>query len=363
MKITDLRYAVLSVPTGTPVSASIGTFDAVSYLVVTLQADTGHAGRGHIQVPGTFGLAALRALLEDFRTVVLDRDPRDTAGFAQLCDRRAFWLGASGLWAFVVSTLDVAMWDLVGQAAQQPLHRLWGGRRDAVQIYGSGRMWLAQSLDSVVAEALDSVAQGFRALKMRVGSAEMSRDLGRIAAVREAIGPGVKLMVDCNQGLDLDRATRFADALRPYDITWIEEPLPLHDVKGYAALRRRSEIPLATGENLYLAPEFEAFLEAQAVDVLMPDLQRCGGYTGMNRIAEQCAQAKVRFSPHAYAWHSSHSVAAFSDDGIVEYMPRGDTMFGRATTLVDGQMLLPLGGGTGLNYDPAWLAAHAAQAG
>ena len=362
MKITDLRYAVLNVPTGTTVSAAIGNFDSVSYLVLTLDTDAGLSGSGHIQVPGSFGLAALRALIADFRGLVLGRDPRDTGGFAQLCSRAAFWLGASGLWSFVVSTLDVALWDLAGQAAGQPLHRLWGARRDHVGIYGSGRMWLAQSLDSLVQDAGDYAAKGFRALKMRVGSADMSRDVERVAAVRAAIGPEVKLMVDCNQGLDLDRAVRFAAALRPYDIAWLEEPLGLHDIEGYALLRRRSEIPLATGENLYLPWEFDAFLQAGAVDVLMPDLQRCGGYTGMNRIAERCAQAGVRFSPHAYAWHSSHSVAAFAADGLVEYMPRGDAMFARTTTLIDGQLSLPTEAGTGLRYDPAWIAAHAAAA-
>lgn len=363
MKITDLHYTVLGVPTGTAVSASIGSFDRMSYLVVTLDADSGHCGRAHMQIPGRFGLGALCALLTDFRTLVIDRDPRDTAGFADLCSRRAFWLGSSGLWAFVASTLDVAMWDLAGRAAQAPLHRLWGARRDAVDIYGSGRMWLAQPLESLVDDARDYVGRGFRALKMRVGSAEMARDLDRVAAVRGAIGADVKLMVDCNQGLDLEGAIRFAGALQVYDIAWLEEPLAFHDVEGYASLRRRTTIPLATGENLYLASEFEAFLAARAVDVLMPDLQRCGGYTGMNRIAERCARASVRFSPHAYAWHSSHSVAAYADGGSVEYMPRGDTMFGRTSSLVDGRLPLPLGPGTGLDYDPAWLAAHAEGSG
>jgi L-alanine-DL-glutamate epimerase-like enolase superfamily enzyme len=358
VKITDLHHETLSVPTGTAVSASIGSFDVVSYLIVTLRTEDGLEGSSHIQVPGNFGVAALRALLEDFRELVIGRDARDTAGFAQLAWQRAFWLGQSGLWAFVTSALDVAMWDLAGQAAGQPLYRLWGGQRDAVGVYGSGRMWLAQPLESIVAEARDYVAQGFRAIKMRVASPELERDVQRVAAVREAVGLGVQLMVDCNQGLDLERATRLAAALRPYGIAWIEEPLPFHDVAGHAALRLRTDIPIATGENLYLPQEFEAFLAQKAVDVLMPDLQRCGGYTGMNRIAQACARAGVRLSPHAYAWQSTHTVAAFGEDGLVESMPRGDLMFGRATVLRDGLLPLPQEPGTGLRYDPQWLRQH-----
>ncbi|NML46185.1 mandelate racemase/muconate lactonizing enzyme family protein [Ramlibacter sp. G-1-2-2] len=358
MKITALEQRTLSVPTGTAVSASIGSFDAVSYLVLTLHTDSGLAGSSHIQVPGRFGVQALRALVDDFAGLVVGRDPCDTAGFAELSWKRAFWLGQSGLWAFATSALDVAMWDIAGQAAGQPLWRLWGGKRDGVDVYGSGRMWLAQPLDSIVAEARDFVAQGFRAIKMRVASPELQRDVQRVAAVREAIGPGVRLMVDCNQGLDLERAVQLAAALRPYDIAWIEEPLPFHDVAGHAELRRRIDIPIATGENLYLPQEFEAFLAQGAVDVLMPDLQRCGGYTGMNRIAQACAAAGVRFSPHAYAWHSTHSVAACSGGGLVEYMPRGDQMFGRRSVLHDGLLQVPQEAGTGLRYDPPWLEQY-----
>ena len=358
MKITALTHQTLHVPTGTAITASIGSFDAVGYLVLSLHTDEGFTGTSHVQVPGRFGMTALRALLEDFRSLVLGHDPRDTAGFAQLSWQRAFWLGQSGLWAFVTSALDVAMWDIAGQAAGQPLYRLWGGQRDAVSVYGSGRMWLAQPLEAIVAEAKDYVAQGFRAVKMRVASTELARDVQRVAAVREAIGPNVQLMVDCNQGLDLERATRLAEALRPYGIAWIEEPLRFDDVAGHAELRRRTGIPIATGENLYLPGEFEAFLAQGAVDVIMPDLQRCGGYTGMNRIAALAGRHSVRMSPHAYAWHCTHSAAAFDSGCLVEYMPRGDQMFGRASVLRDGLLTLPSGPGTGLRYDPAWLAKH-----
>lgn len=357
MRITELVHETFRVPTGTAVSASIGSFDAVSYLAVTLRTDDGYVGCSHLQVPGSLGLAALRALLDDFRDMVIDRDPRDTDGFARLAWQRAFWLGQAGLWAFVTSALDVAMWDIAGQAAGLPLHRLWGGLRDAVDVYGSGRMWLAQSLESIVNEARGYVGQGFRAIKMRVASPELARDVERVAAVRTAIGPGVRLMVDCNQGLDLAAATRLAEALAPFDIAWLEEPLPFHDVAGHAELRRRTGIPIATGENLYLPSEFEAFLSADAVDVLMPDLQRCGGFTGLNRIAAQCAAAGVTLSPHAYAWHSTHSVAAFAPDGLVEYMPRGDTMFGLTPVLREGRLVLPQGPGTGLSYAAPWREA------
>ncbi|HMS81506.1 MAG TPA: mandelate racemase/muconate lactonizing enzyme family protein [Burkholderiaceae bacterium] len=356
MKITDLTLTECVVPTGTAVSAAIGSFDSVGYLVLALHTDGGPTGRSHLQVPGRFGIGALRALLDDFRPLVVGRDPLDTEGFARLSWQRAFWLGQSGLWSFVPWALAVAMWDIAGRAAGQPLHRLWGATHETVDVYASGRLWLAQPLASIVDEARESVAQGFRAIKMRIGSDDPARDVARVAAVRDAIGPRVRLMVDCNQGLDLDRAIGLAAALHPYDIAWIEEPLPFHDVDGHATLRRRSRIPVATGENLYLPSEFEAFLAAGAVDVLMPDLQRCGGYTGMNRIARQCARAGVRCSPHAYAWHASHSVAAFAEDGLVEHMPRGDRMFGRTLSLRDGRLPLPGDPGTGLEYDPAWLA-------
>jgi L-alanine-DL-glutamate epimerase-like enolase superfamily enzyme len=358
MKIAALTCETLRVPTGVAVSASIGSFDAVSYLLLTLHSDEGLQGTSHIQVPGEFGLKALQALLDDFRGLVLGRDPRDTDGLAEMAWKSAFWLGPSGLWAFVSSALDMACWDLAGQAAGQPLHRLWGSRRDAVDVYGSGRMWLAQPIEAIVEEARGFAEQGFHAVKMRIGSPDPARDVERVAAVRAALGPKIALMVDCNQGLDLARATRLAGQLQAYELAWIEEPLPFDDVRGHAELRRRIGIPVATGENLYLPQEFRQYMEQGAADVLMPDLQRCGGYSGMNRIAGEAAAHGIRISPHAYAWHSTHCVAAHDNAGPVEYMPRGDALFGRTTRLRAGLLPLPQAAGTGLRYDPGFIAKH-----
>lgn len=358
MKITALELTTLHVPTGVPVSASIGSFDAIGYLLLTVRTDAGLEGTSHLQVPGRFGLGALESLLRDFEPLLLGTDPRATEAFAERAWRGAFWLGQSGLWAFATSAIDVALWDLAGQAAGLPLYRLWGAARDRVSVYGSGRMWLAQPISAIVAEARDYVAQGFRAVKMRVGGPDPLVDAERVAAVRDAIGKGVDLMVDCNQGLDLARAVRLAGLLREFDIAWIEEPLPFDDVHGHALLRRRIDIPVAAGENLYLPGEFRQYLEHDAVDVLMPDLQRVGGYTGMHRIALAAQARQVRISPHAYAWHSTHHVAAHGNACLVESMPRGDLMFGRRTELVDGLLPVPQEPGTGLRYEAGFVQRH-----
>lgn len=359
MKIVAVRSTRLRVPLQVPVSAAIGSFSAVGYLLVELRADDGRTGSAHLTVPDGTGLAALDALLQDLQPLVLGQDPRDTLGLWQRLQRAGHWLGPAGAWSFVMSALDMACWDLAGQHAGLPLQQLWGSTRETVPVYGSGRMWLAQPLGDIVAEARGFVASGFRALKMRVGSEDLRRDVERVQAVRDAVGPSIALMVDGNQCLGVARAVSLAHALQPLNIAWLEEPVPAQDVWGMAEVRRRSSIPLAAGENLYTAHDFRALFEAGAVDIVMPDLQRVGGYTGLRRIAEAAAQRGITTSPHAFAWASAACMAALPEPGPVEWMPRGDLLYGRTTQLApDGALRLPDGAGSGLRFDPGFVERH-----
>ena len=359
MKITAVETTRLRLPMAVPVSAAIGSFASIGYLLVALVDDDGRRGLSHLTVPDAVGLASLDELLHDLQPQIVGCDPRDTEALWARLLRAGHWLGPAGAWSFVLSAVDIACWDLAGQAAGEPLHRLWGSRRETVPVYGSGRMWLAQPLADIVAEARAFVDAGFQAMKMRVGSPEVQRDVERVSAVREAVGPSIGLMVDCNQSLEVEHAVRLAHALEPFDIAWFEEPVAAHDVKATAEVRRRIAIPVAAGENLYTAHEFEALFDAGAVDIVMPDLQRVGGYTGMRRVAAEAAQRGITVSPHAFAWHSAACIAPLAAPGPVEWMPRGDLLFGRTTRLeADGSFRLPEGAGSGLVFDAGFVERH-----
>ena len=138
-------------------------------------------------------------------------------------------------------------------AAGLPLHQLFGACRDRIRTYASGGLWLSQPIDSLVEEATGFVDAGFRAVKIRLGSADIADDLARVKAVREAIGADIELLADANQSLDLKKAMRLGRELEAFDLAWFEEPLPYHDLRGCAALRTALLTRIAAGETGYLA--------------------------------------------------------------------------------------------------------------
>ena len=174
---------------------------------------------------------------------------------------------------------------------------LLGRRTDRVPAYGSG-VNLHYSLDELVAQAERWVAAGYRGAKMKVGSPDLDRDVERVAAVREVLGPQRWLVVDANQRWDLPTAERAIRRCRRFDLRWIEEPLRADDLPGYAALRQRIEVPIACGENLHTLYRFASSWPPDAVDILQPNIVRVGGITPFLRIAELARSSSRMLAPH-----------------------------------------------------------------
>ena len=202
-----------------------------------------------------------------------------------------------GITMLAIAAVDTALWDLRGKAAGLSLPDLLGRRRRAAPAYASGvnrHLTLAQ----LAGRTAEQVTAGHTRFKIKVGLPDLADDVARVAAVREVIGPERLLMVDANQLWDLPRARRAARALAPYDIYWLEEPLPAEDYRGYAELRRLCGIPLAAGESLYTQAQFRDLLLAGAVDFVQPNVCRVGGITPFLRIAALARQFSVPVMPH-----------------------------------------------------------------
>ena len=264
-------------------------------IATTVQATDGSTGQGFSWAVQA-GAQAIQAM------VAADCGPLAVGGPlapAAAWDRMWHHLRESGggVTTLSMAAIDIGLWDLQAKSAGLSLVDHIGRMRDAVPVYASGvNRHLA--LDELSEQVHRWVEAGHSRVKIKVGLPSLEEDLERVAVVRRIIGPSRLLMVDANQLWDLPTARRAARALSPFDIFWLEEPLPAHDTRGYARLRAAIDIPVAAGESLYSEAQFRDILLAEAVDYLQPNVCRVGGITPFLRIARLAAMFDIPVMPH-----------------------------------------------------------------
>jgi L-alanine-DL-glutamate epimerase-like enolase superfamily enzyme len=352
MKITALRCLQVEIPLEKPIRTAIHDVKSVGCVLVYLDSDEGLCGEAYNFTMNAVRLDVLQAMIESFKPYVIGRDPRNVEGLWDDLWRDINFFGHKGISIFALSTIDTACWDLAGKAAGQPLHKLFGACRDAVDVYASGGLWLSLSVDELVAEARAFLADGFRAMKIRVGRKSIDEDVERVAAVREAIGADVVLMADANQGFTADHAIRLGRRLEAYGLRWFEEPVPAWDLKGHAAVVAALDTPIASGETEYTRYGMRDMLEAKAADILMPDLQRIGGLSEMRRVANLAASFDVPISTHIFTEQSLCIAGSAVNCIYLEHMPWFESLYRERMRLIDGRMAMPEGPGTGFTFDP-----------
>ncbi|MDQ3734500.1 MAG: mandelate racemase/muconate lactonizing enzyme family protein [Actinomycetota bacterium] len=322
MKITDIRAAGLrgATPKG-GWTLELRTDDVV-HTLVTVHTDAGIVGTGSV-----FSSAALvHAALDVLAPICLGANPLEPDKVSQVMHQNTFWLGRGGAVTHAISGIDIALWDILGQATGLPVGSLLGGRyRDRVRPYAS----VLIDDDASLAGSLDKlVAQGFTAFKIGwggFGRGSAAVDEQSVRTAREAIGPDALLAVDAG-GSDafwpngLNWAVRTADMLANYDVAWFEEALRPDDLGGHVELRRRSSVPIAGGEVLTRRQDFLRFLSAGAFDVVQPDTTKSGGLSESRRVAWLAEAFGVKFIPHG--WNTGIGLAA--DLQLVSSLPGAD---------------------------------------
>lgn len=296
------------------------TFDAV---LVTVRTEDGAEGFGEAKAAvGSAGdCASLVTTVErELGPALVGRDPRriteawermycGARGTLALSRGRSFPdVARRGPRVAAIGALDTALWDLAGQAHGVPVVELLGGAcHDTLPGYASGGWGDAGRIGD---ELGAFVAQGFRAVKMRVGAMDPSVETSaaRALAARAALGPDVELMVDSHGTFSLPEAKRFARLVESANLRWFEEPVPLDDLQAAAELRAATDIPIAMGESLSTRFEFADVLARRAADVLQPDVALVGGVTEARRVAVLAETAQVELAPHL--WGSAVSFLA-----------------------------------------------------
>jgi L-alanine-DL-glutamate epimerase-like enolase superfamily enzyme len=314
MRITALTTEEFVWPRVVPIRNGKHTYTHASLGIVRIETDEGITGIG-LGGTGLVGQATIASLKHE----LIGEDPIDVERLWHL-----MWvpklIGRRGLTTRAISAIDIGLWDIRAKVAGLPLYKLLGGFRDRVPTYIAGGYYEdGKGLKELQDEMATNVAMGARAVKMKVGGVTMREDVARVKAVRDAIGPDVKLLVDANCAYRAYEAIQFAKRIEDYDIFWFEEPVAPDDYEGHRRLAEATSIPIATGENEYTRYGFRDLIEHKSAAILNPDAKVLGGVTEFMKVVALAQAHDLDIAPHGSQDIHVHLVAAISNGLILEY--------------------------------------------
>jgi L-rhamnonate dehydratase len=310
--------------------SSMSTFTFHGWLLVEIFTDNGLVGIGNAALAP---LPTKQVIDNYLAPLLLGADPWDLEYLWQHMYRKTMAFGRKGIGMVAISAVDIALWDLLGKSAKQPVYRLLGGRtKPRIPVYAS-RLY-STPLDELAREAKRYKDAGYRAMKLRFGwgpadgAAGMNKNVALVRTVRETVGDDVDVMADAYMGWNLDYAKRMLPRLEPFNLRWLEEPVIPDDIHGYAELRRMGRIPIAGGEHEFTLLGFRELIEARAVDYIQFDTNRVGGLTQARKIAALAEAHGIPVIPHAGQMHNYHVVMASLNSPMAEFFPPVDVEVG-----------------------------------
>ena len=355
MKITRLRTQVVHLPIDPPIpTAILGSIRSADCVLTFLDTDEGITGEGLVFSINNRRLSVIHEMIRQLEDLVVGMDPRIGGSLNARAWKELNFLGYEGVSIVGLAAVDNALWDLRGKAAGLNVAHLIGACRTAQPTYASGGLWLGSSIDALQKEAVGFVKRGFKAMKTRVGATDPEKMVERVAAVREAIGPDIGLMVDANQQMSVKQAIRIGRMMEELNLTWFEEPVICHDHEGEAAISAALDTPIASGETVYTHRGIHRMLEARSADVLMPDLQRMGGPTEFLKAGHLCEAYHIPCASHLFPEMSLSLLASLPGGYYLEHMPWFESLYKEHIELdANGDAIVPDRPGWGFGFDPA----------
>jgi mandelate racemase len=353
--IRSVKARGLVVPIARPVKTAFTTIDAAPLVLIDVETDQGVTGRSYIFAYTRLTVKPLVHLIEEIGRELVGQ-PVAPVDLMAAMNAKFRLLGWQGLVGMAVSGLDMAYWDALGQIAGRPLAALLGGSPRPIKAYDSYGV-----VDPVADEKAlrRSLEQGFRGIKIKGGDGDAANDERVVKGVRALLGPDVALMIDFNQSLDPAEATRRIARLKPYELHWIEEPVPQENLSGHAKVRETSPTPIQSGENWWFPRGFAEAIAAGASDFIMPDLMKCGGVTGWLQVAAQAEAANIPMSSHLFAEASAHMLAVTPTAHWLEFLDFAGAILAHPAKIVDGT-LTARGPGLGLEWNETAVAKYLA---
>ncbi len=324
MRIVKLEAIPISfpVPENKSVRLGIGRSVKRDSVLVRVETDDGVIGWGeahHGRAPG----AIARLIDTTMRELIINHDVLDINGiWSKVYKMQISSHGMGAASVLALSGIDLALWDIRSQVMHQPLYRLLGGAPRKIKAYAGGIALGWQDPNSLADEALGHIANGYRALKLRVGDTA-EKDIARVKAVRKAVGSEIDILVDANTNYTLQDIRKVMPSFDEAGVSWLEEPFPPQDRKAYGLARTLGRVPFAAGENHYTRYEFATLLDDGDVQFIQPDLSKAGGVTESLRIAAMASAYKLTINPHTSATainmgNTIHFLSAIDNPGYFE---------------------------------------------
>ena len=310
---------------------AMGSFRFHGWLVVEVETDTGLVGIGNCALAPH---VAKQIIDQYLAPIAVGEDPFDTEYIWQKMYRSTHAWGRKGIGMAAISAVDIALWDVMGKAAKQPVFKLLGGRtKEKIWCYAS-KLYNNDDREAFLAEAQGYLDQGFTAMKMRFGYGPkdgprgMARNVEQVRLLRELVGPDIDIMVECYMGWTLEYARRMLPRLAEFEPRWIEEPVIADDVEGYRELKKLAVMPISGGEHEFTIYGFKDLLERRALDVIQYDTNRVGGISAARKINAMAEAWSVPVIPHAGQMHNYHLTMASVASPMAEFFPVFDVEVG-----------------------------------
>jgi len=332
-----------------PVSAS-GAIPEAALVLFDLETDQGVTGRSYVFGFAPWTLAPIVGCAQGLFAMI-EGDPLAPLELEAKLRRQLALLDSPGLVGLALAGIDMAAWDALAQARGVPLVTLLGGTPKAIAAYNSTGLWI-QAVEPLADEATALLAEGFTAVKLRLGRDDFAQDLAAVRAVKKRIGDAT-LMCDFNQRLTVNEALRRARALDGEGLYWIEEPVRHDDYEGYARIAAETATPIQTGENLVDTFELARAIALRSLDFVMPDVQRIGGVTGWLRAAALAHAHGIEMSSHLFPEFSLHLLGATPTCHWLEFMDWAAPVLQEPVRVTDGFARIPDRPGAGIRWDEA----------
>ena len=359
VKITRVSTANYEWKRARPIQNGLHTYTTSDLSVVKIETDAGVTG---------YGVGRPRPGEKEFRATFLEtlvgQDPTMTeAIWSKLWSPKMS--GRRGYETRALSSIDLALWDIKAKLANMPLYRMLGGYRQRIPIYIAGGYYTGcKGHKELQKEGASYVALGAKAVKMKIGAVSIKEDVARIKAVRQAIGPDTKLLMDANCAYRYYDAIQLSHRAEEYEPFWFEEAVQPDDYEGFKKIAAATSIPLATGENEYTKHGFRDLIATQAIAILNPDARYMGGVTEFMKVAGMAQAHGLDICPHGDQQAHLHLLAAIPNARLLEFYPKevnamaGQIYLHSPKLNADGTVTVPEVPGIGLDPNEKALAPY-----